>query len=78
MNTTDRSTSVSTAADPSTDRLIGIRDVSDWLGVSPSTIRRLVAAGAFPAPLLIGHQHRWRPSDVAAYVDRKRRGRGGT
>ena len=58
----------SNTADLSTDRLIGIRTVSGWIGVSPSTIRRLVAAGDFPRPLVIGAQHRWRTSVIAQYV----------
>ena len=59
---------LSQEASPQADPLIGIRQVGDWLGISPSTIRRLVASGAFPAPILIGQQLRWRTSTIERYV----------
>ena len=42
--------------------------MGDWLGVSPSTIRRKVALGTFPAPILIGRQLRWRKSTIERYI----------
>ena len=53
---------------PHADPLLGIRQVGDWLGVSPSTIRRKVALGTFPAPILIGRQLRWRTSTIERYI----------
>ncbi len=53
--------------------LIHIREVARRLGVSRSTIRRLVKDSEFPAPLNIGGSHRWRPSSVEAYLKRQER-----
>ena len=68
MRTTTDDSNAPHAADPSTDRLIGIRAVSDWIALSRTTVRRHVAAGIFPAPLVIGKVHRWRTSVVARWI----------
>ena len=59
------------------DPLLSIRDLSAWLGVSPSTLRRWVGAGAMPAPVVLGGRgregnpqtHRWPQSEIQAWLD---------
>ena len=52
------------------DRLLNERQVCDLVGVSKSTLRRLVAAGEFPPALRIGPRaSRWRLSGVLAWID---------
>ena len=59
------------------DPLLSIRELSAWLGVSPSTIRRWVGAGAMPAPVVLGghgreghsQTHRWLQSEIQAWLD---------
>ena len=50
------------------DPLLGIRAVAAWLAVSPSTLRRMVRDGTFPAPLRIGRSLRWRTSVVDGFL----------
>ena len=52
---------------PEDERLLRIREVSDYLGISPSTIRRFVKAGVFPLPRALGGQHRWRVREIREY-----------
>jgi excisionase family DNA binding protein len=42
------------------------------LKVSGRTIGRLVAAGGFPAPIMVGQSCRWRAEDVAGYLGGKK------
>ena len=59
------------------DPLLSIRDLSAWLGVSPSTILRWVGARAMPAPVVLGghgregnpQTHRWPQSEIQAWLD---------
>lgn len=60
------------------DPLLSVRALSAWLGVSPSTIRRWVRAGAMPAPVVLGghgregalpQTHRWLQSEIQAWLD---------
>lgn len=59
------------------DPLLSVRAVSAWVGVSPSTIRRWVRAGAMPAPIVLGghggegnpQTHRWPQSEIQAWLD---------
>ena len=59
------------------DPLLSVRALSAWFGVSPSTIRRWVQAGAMPAPVVLGghgregspQTHRWLQSEIQAWLD---------
>lgn len=51
------------------DRLLNMREITAQTGLSQSTIRRLVKAGKFPKPLLVGRRaKRWRVSSVNAWL----------
>ena len=61
------------AASARVPRLIDQRTIAELLQVTPRTLRRLVHNGAFPAPLMIGHNTpRWRASDYNAYIAKLR------
>lgn len=46
-------------------------DVAEFLRVPERTLRRWVASGAGPRPLRLGRSVRFRPADVAAWLDEK-------
>lgn len=53
--------------------LLGPEDVAAYLGVTPRTVRRLVADRGFPAPFRITPgTARWRREDVDAWLERRR------
>jgi predicted DNA-binding transcriptional regulator AlpA len=52
------------------DRLIAIKDLESFLGISRPTIYRLVACGKFPRPIRIGRSTRWLWSEVDRYIKR--------
>lgn len=61
------------AASAIVPRLLDQRTVAELLHVTQRTVQRLVREGAFPAPLMLGHNTpRWRASDYIAYVARLR------
>lgn len=52
------------------DRFWNIVQVADYLTVTETTVRRWVAAGQFPEPVLFGpRSRRWRESTVLAWVE---------
>ena len=51
-------------------KLLTTEDVTDALGVSRTTVWRLVKAGTLPAPIKLGPQcNRWRESDIEAALE---------
>ena len=51
------------------DPLLTIAEVGAWLGLSKSTVRRMVKRGQLPAGMRIGgQQHRWRKSTIERYI----------
>jgi predicted DNA-binding transcriptional regulator AlpA len=61
---------------PAPDRLLTVREVAAWLGVSTRTVYRLVAAGTFPPPIRYSHKTaRWFGSDVRRHLERLRKER---
>ena len=69
---------------PDVDRLLSVREVARWLGVAPSTVRRYVASGDLPSPIVLGgsgghaQTHRWRQSAIEGVVDALERGHDGS
>ena len=52
------------------DRLMRRREVEQVLGISRSSIYRLMQEGEFPRPVRIGPAAvRWRASDIAAWLE---------
>ena len=52
------------------DRMMRISEVIDVLGVSRSTLYRMVAGGGFPRPVRVGQRAtRWRQSDIQQWMD---------
>jgi excisionase family DNA binding protein len=50
--------------------LLTVRDIMTFLRVSKPALRSWVDAGQFPAPLVLGGRtHRWRRSDVVAWLE---------
>jgi excisionase family DNA binding protein len=59
--------------DPTKDGTLTAKDVAAALGVDRRELRRLVAAGEFPAPMKVGRRRiRWPRSDLMAYLARPR------
>ena len=55
---------------PTMTKLLRTKDVQDTLGVSRTTLWRLVRAGTVPAPIKLSAQcNRWRPSDIEAALE---------
>ena len=55
---------------PTMTKLLRTKDVQDTLGVSRTTLWRLVKAGTLPAPIKLGPQcNRWRPADIEGALD---------
>ena len=54
--------------EPTLDRLLDEEHVADVLAVSPRRVRRLRVEGKLHA-VRVGRHVRFRPSDVAAYLD---------
>ncbi len=50
------------------NKLIGARDVMQRIGVSYSTLRRLVKAHEIPTPRKVGGLNRWLESDIENYI----------
>ena len=57
------------------DRALTPDAVATLLGVSPSTVRRLVRRGLLPPPIRVGDSPRWLASELAAWL-RDRRATG--
>ena len=52
------------------DRLLKAKEVCEKIGVSESTLRRMVKEGDFPAPIRISKRaSRWRLSEVEEWMD---------
>jgi predicted DNA-binding transcriptional regulator AlpA len=64
---------------PSTDPLLTVEEVANWLQVSPRTVWRWSASGLLPPPVH-PHRHstRWRADDLRRFVDRLAQGRPAT
>ena len=51
------------------ERLLNEREVAELIGVSKSTLRRMVSANEFPKPIRIGKRAiRWRKSEVLEWL----------
>ena len=51
-------------------KLLNSKDVMDALGVSESTLYRLIRSGAVPRPIKLSRQcNRWREADIEAALE---------
>lgn len=57
------------------ERLITRRQLRELLAVSDMTISRMIDDGRLPAPLSLGHQHRWREREIFDWLNQCPRGR---
>ena len=52
------------------ERLLNVREVTELIGVSKSTLHRMVSANRFPRPIRVGLRAvRWRLSEVLAWME---------
>ena len=65
-----------TSADPEVRLLLTLDQTAVVLAISKRTLERLIAGGAFPAPLKIGRSSRVPREDIADYLEQLRRQRG--
>jgi prophage regulatory protein len=62
------------------NKLLRVGELSDWLGVSRSTIYKWVKDGMFPEPVILGHDDgkrsasRWKTADVETWLNSRPRG----
>jgi excisionase family DNA binding protein len=62
------------------DKLLRVGELSDWLGVSRSTIYKWVKEEMFPAPIILGHDDgtrsasRWKTAEVEEWLNDRPRG----
>lgn len=50
------------------DKLLGVREVAERLGVSSRQIWKLTSSGRLPGPVRLGRSVRWRESDVSRFI----------
>lgn len=60
-----------------TERLLTAREVAELLGMAPATVLDWFEAGRLPGFKLNGRAVRFRPSEVAAWLEGQRAGAGG-
>jgi|AntAceMinimDraft_13_1070369.scaffolds.fasta_scaffold05961_4 prophage regulatory protein len=59
-------------------KLLRIKEVAQWLGVSQSAIYKWSAEGRFPAPIKLGGEDRkrvaarWMEEDIQKWIEEKR------
>ena len=53
-------------SDSSVPQMLAVTDVAGMLGISASSVRRLVRAGTLPQPVRLGGSVRWRRAEVEA------------
>jgi prophage regulatory protein len=51
------------------ERLLGVREVANRLGVSTRQVWKLASSGRLPAPVRLGRSVRWRESDVSRFIE---------
>ena len=52
------------------ERLLNVREVTELIGVSRSTLHRMVSDNRFPRPIRVGLRAvRWRLSEVLAWME---------
>jgi len=57
------------------EKLLRIREVSEWLGVSKTTVYKWVKEGRFPEPVILAdHASRWVEAEVVAWLASRPRG----
>jgi prophage regulatory protein len=56
------------STDDRPDTLLRLRDVMKQTSLSRATIYRLIALGAFPAPLKCGFSSRWSALEISAFI----------
>ena len=60
------------------DRMMTAREICGLAGFSLMTLHRLIKAGRFPRPLVVGPQvRRWRTGEVKAWLERLTAARDG-
>lgn len=52
-----------------TPKLVGTRELAEWLDISMSTLHRLRDAGEIPRGFKIGNQIRWPREEIAAWIE---------
>jgi predicted DNA-binding transcriptional regulator AlpA len=65
----------SAVVDHSPDGLLTLNSVAHLTGLSTTTIRRLINAGEFPAPIKISSATRWPTSEVAQFIEARKSAR---
>ena len=56
------------------DKFIAAREVADRIGLSRTTLHRMVKAGSFPPPVQMGQRAvRWREREIAEWLESKER-----
>ena len=50
-------------------KLLTTKDVTGALGVSRTTLWRLIKAGTLPAPIKLGQANRWRATDIEGALE---------
>ena len=51
-----------------TKKLIDVKILADWLGLSPASVWRHVGNGNLPSPFKVGGATRWRVSDIEKWL----------
>ena len=57
-------------------KMLSVDQVTEAVGVAPSTIYQLIEQGEFPKPYKIGRKNSWRESQIIAWLDRQDPNRG--
>jgi len=57
------------------DKLLTLPEVRGLVGLSSSTLYRMIERGDFPHPVKIGRAARWPTSEIATFIDKHKTGR---
>lgn len=57
------------------DKLLTLPEVRGIVGLSSSTLYRMIERGDFPRPVKIGRAARWPTSEIATFIDKHKTGR---
>lgn len=58
------------------ERLLGLDDLAEIMGLSRRTVERMRAAGELPRPMIVGKRTaRWKRSTIDAWVERRQAAR---
>jgi predicted DNA-binding transcriptional regulator AlpA len=60
---------VATEAEPELPALIDLPDLAERFNVTPRTVRRWIAEGTIPSPIMLGRRAVWTAATIRRFLD---------